>query len=120
MKSIKCRITKFRSRFYLLYEDGREHQVGDLILGTSLIPVDRIARIFTDFENDGFCSTTYSGMSKLHVKTLPIIAAQDEEIDSKFKKDDHIEFCYIFEEDGQILRNKDNTVIIKTIEECSQ
>lgn len=103
---------KYRDKYYLTFADGRPVKVGDNVLTPNFNPVGKVQCLLGGYDDEGMCYVDNTS-AKLYAKTLDIIAAKDNEIESEFKKVEHLNSVYyILEENGKTLRNKDNTIIL--------
>jgi hypothetical protein len=112
MGAIKCKLIKYRGKYYLIFADGRRVKVGDNVLTPNFNPVGKVQSLLGGYDDEGMCYVDNTS-AKLYAKSLDIIAAKDDEIEIEFKTEENLgRFYNIYEESGQILHNKDNTIIL--------
>ena len=108
MQSHKCRLTFYQNKYFLLYDDNRPVKIGDYLLMPNLSPVSKVIGI-SDF---GLWSMeNFPHPYKPSPNT--IIAAQDYQIEEKYKNPKKLKKSfYIFEDQNGLIQNHDNTLVI--------
>lgn len=113
MKSIKCELIKYRNMFFIRYNDGRYIKVGDTVLHPfGYFTFGEVQEVLSGFDYAGFLYIEHIPY-RVKLSNPSIIAVMEKNIAEDVKKNftEACE-CYLFELNGEIVKNPDNTVMM--------
>jgi hypothetical protein len=100
MKAIKCEISNYQNRIWILFDDKRKVKVGDRVIKNGLI--ERVNIVYNTFELQGFYGTT--GTAEAIGGNPCIVAAIESEISpSDLEKVKTQQSCFVCEVDGELI-----------------
>lgn len=113
MKSIKCELIKYSNMFFITYNDGRHIKVGDTVVHPfGGFTYGKVQEVGSSFDYGDYLYIQYISQ-KVKVPNTSIIAVMGEDIAEDVKKNFTQNCdCYLFELNGDLVRNPDNTVMI--------
>ena len=113
MNSIKCTLTKYNYMFFILYNDGRCIKEGDTVVHSfGGYTFGKVREVLSGYDYGGLLYIEYISQ-KVKVPNTSIIAVMGKDIAEDVKKNFTEDCdCYLFELNGEIVRNPDKTVLL--------
>ena len=100
MKTVKCEISNYQNRIWILFDDKRKVKVGDRVIKNGVL--ERVNTVYNTFELQGFYSTT--GTAEAVFGKDSIVAAIESEISpSDLEKVKTQQSCFVSEDDGELI-----------------
>ena len=100
MKAIKCEISNYQNRIWILFDDKRKVKVDDRVIKNGVL--ERVNIVYNTFELQGFYGTT--GTAEAVFGKDSIVAAIESEISpSDLEKVKTQQSCFVYEDDGKLI-----------------
>ena len=104
MKTVKCEISNYQNQIWILFDDKRKVKVGDRVITSTGITLQKVIIIYNTFDMEGMCATDKTGGVSFLASALPNVAAIESEISpSDLEKVKTQQSCFVYEDDGELI-----------------
>jgi len=104
MKTVKCEIINYRNRIWILFDDKRKVKVGDRVITSTGITLQKVIIIYNTFDMEGMCTTDKTGGVSFLASALPNVAAIESEISpSDLDKVKTQQSCFVYEDERKLI-----------------
>ncbi len=112
MKTVKCEISNYQNRIWILFDDKRKVKVGDRVITPTGITLQKVIIIYNTFDMEGMCATDKTGGVSFLASALSIVAATESEISpADLERVKTQQSCFVYEGDGELIL-KDGYILL--------
>jgi hypothetical protein len=104
MKTVKCEISNYQNQIWILFDDNRKVKIGDRVITSTGITLQKVIIIYNTFDMEGMCATDKTGGVSFLASALPNVAAIESEISpSDLEKLKTQQSCFVYEDDEKVV-----------------